>query len=314
MRDLLPTSTARRLHPGAAMNRPTIARAHLVASSRGGSGLVPGIAALAAEYPTVEIVCAPRPDPNDAIIGVDAWSSSRDFTSFDAAVAASTSDTITVCGAPTELARVAGEALTRWQRHIDRRNDVSQTRVFDDVLRAHAALHDVTKPLVMADLDHAIDTWQWMLRLDSHASLAAQLAALFHDVERLESEPDRRIEQHAPDYAAFKDKHAKRGSERAHEVLRGAGIDPATAVRVRELVASHERRCRDVEIDLLNDADALSFFSLNSSGYADYFGPEQTRKKVAYTLGRLGNRARARLAGVRLRPDVHEHLLRVEAA
>jgi hypothetical protein len=296
------------------MNRPTITRAHLVAPTRSGSVLLPGVAALAAEHPTVEIVCAPRPDASDAIIGVDAWSSARDFTPFDAAVGASTSPTITICGAPSELAAVAGQVLTRWQRHIDRRNEASHTPVFDAVLRAHAALHDVSKPLVKADLDHALDTWQWMLRLEPRASLAAQLAALFHDVERLESEPDRRIEQHAADYAAFKNKHARRGAEKAEEVLHATGVDPATAARVRELVASHEQRGRDGEIDLLNDADGLSFFSLNSSGYADYFGAEQTRKKVAYTLSRLGPRARARLESVRLRPDVRDHLLCVEAA
>jgi hypothetical protein len=296
------------------MKRPTIARVHLVASPRLGHGVVPGVAALAAEYPTVELVCAARPGATDAIVGVDAWSSARDFARFDATIEESTSDAVTICGAASELASVATEVLTRYQRHIDRRNAASSTLLFDEVLRRHAALHDVEKPLVKADLDHAIDTWQWMLRLDPDASLPAQLAALFHDVERLESEPDVRVEQHAPDYAAFKDSHAARGAEQAEEVLRAAGVAPVVAARAREIVASHERRGRDAEVDLLNDADALSFFSLNSAGYADYFGPEQTRKKVAYALRRLGADARERLGGVRLRPDVRAHLLCVEAA
>ena len=143
-----------------------------------------------------------------------------------------------------------------------------------------------------------------MLRLAPEASCAVQLAALFHDVERLESEADRRVEHHAPDYAAFKDAHASRGGERAREVLLAAGVDEVTASRVRTIVALHERRGHDPEIDLLNDADALSFFSLNSSGYADYFGPEQTKKKIAYTLARLSPSARRRLSAVKLRPDV----------
>ena len=58
------------------------------------------------------------------------------------------------------------------------------------------------------------------------------------------------------------------------------------------------------EISVLNDADALSFFSLNSAGYLDYFGLEQTRRKVAYTLGRLRPAARLHLVGIRLRPVV----------
>jgi hypothetical protein len=73
-------------------------------------------------------------------------------------------------------------------------------------------------------------------------------------------------------------------------------------------VAAHERQSSDAEIALLNDADALSFFSLNSSGYADYFGPEQTRKKVAYTWNRMREPARTKLASVHLRSDVKQML------
>ena len=93
------------------------------------------------------------------------------------------------------------------------------------VLRRHAALHDVEKPLVAADLDHAIDTWQWMLRLDPGASLRGAAGRAFHDVERLESEAGLRVEQHAPDYAAFKDSHAARGARAHREVLQDAGVD-----------------------------------------------------------------------------------------
>jgi hypothetical protein len=60
----------------------------------------------------------------------------------------------------------------------------------------------------------------------------------------------------------------------------------------------------DRDVALLNDADALSFFSLNSSGYADYFGPEQTRRKIAFSWNRMRPAARAKLPGIRLRDDV----------
>ena len=168
-------------------------------------------------------------------------------------------------------------------------------------------------PLVKADLDHAVDTWQWMLRLQPEVGLAPQLAALFHDVERLESEARERIEHRAPDYQTFKDAHAQKGAERTFEILVKAGVSSEEAERARDLVGRHERRAGDPEVLLLNDADALSFFSLNSPGYIDYFGVAQTRRKVAYTLSRLGPRAKERLDCVRLRPDV-ERLLREVAA
>src|SRR5205814_582070 len=83
---------------------------------------------------------------------------------------------------------------------------------FDKVLARHCELHDMNKPLVAADFDHARDTWRWVLRLAPHASLAVQVAALFHDVERLASESEARIEHRAADYEAFKKAHAAAGA------------------------------------------------------------------------------------------------------
>jgi hypothetical protein len=157
---------------------------------------------------------------------------------------------------------------------------------------------------VRADYAHALDVWQWTLRLEPSASFEAQLAALFHDIERLVSEDRVRIEHHARDYAAFKRSHARRGAEIAREVLLGIDLDARTADRVAELIASHEAPDADGERTLLNDADALSFFSLNSAGFADYYGMPHTRAKVAYTLARLSARGRAQLGALRLRADV----------
>lgn len=265
------------------------------------------------EHPAVAISLGDTVHPCDAVIDGAAWACVRDFSAFDEAVSRARTDAIVVHGAERELARTACEVLTRYQRHVERRNAASSLPVMNAVLRAHAELHDVMKPLVAADFDHALDTWQWMLRLEPHAPLAAQCAALFHDVERLESEAERRVEHLAPDYQAFKDTHAKRGAARAEIVLRDAGVDAPTASRAAEIIASHERRGHDPDVDLLNDADGLSFFSLNSPGYADYYGPEQTRRKIAYTLARIGEKARKRLELVRLRADVAAWLAEIAA-
>jgi hypothetical protein len=204
-------------------------------------------------------------------------------------------------------------ALTRCQRWMDRRNEASRGPLFDRVLAVHREAHDLAKPLVRADYDHALDTWQWLLRLAPDADLGTQLAALFHDVERLVSEADARVEHRASDYQTFKDAHAAHGAELAEALLDEAGIDAETRRRTARLIALHEQPPttddRDAEaVARLNDADALSFFSLNSVGYLDYFGPEQTRKKVAYTVRRLRPGARPHLGGMRLPPAVAREL------
>lgn len=216
---------------------------------------------------------------------------------------------LTIEGADRRLPAAAHEVLTRCQRFLGRKNQASTVPVFDRVLERHRALHDLSKPLVRADFDHALDTWQWMLRLAPGAGLALQIAALFHDIERLVTEADVRVEHRAADYQTFKDDHARRGAEMTEDLLAAAGVGAEMRWRVGRLVARHEQPPAPDDPDasdlgLLNDADALSFFSLNSPGYLDYYGPDQTRRKVAYTLARLRPEARERLRRLRLRPEI----------
>jgi hypothetical protein len=258
---------------------------------------------LRVEFPTIAFE---REVDGAPVIDGEHWAEATSFAPFDR-LAERAGGAIAIRGS----AKTALEVLTRYQRFIERRNVSSNDATFSTVLAAHRAIHDTTKPLVKADLDHALDTWQWMLRLEPSATAAAQLAALFHDIERLESEADARIEHRATDYQAFKDAHAATGAARTHTMLLALGVATDIALETRNLVANHERRRGNRQIDLLNDADALSFFSLNSAGYVDYFGPEQTKQKMRYTLGRLSLRARQRLPGVRLRPDVRALLAEV---
>jgi hypothetical protein len=215
---------------------------------------------------------------------------------------------VIVIGPHEALPRVAIELLTRCQRLVRRRNRHSTGRMFDAVLERHRAVHDLSLPLVQADYDHALDVWQWLLRLAPEASRAVQIAGLFHDIERLVSEPERRIEQHAADYQAFKDRHGVRGAELAATWLRELGLAPSLVADVVRLIAGHERRANEHDAALLADADALSFFSLNSAGFADYHDPEHTRMKVAYSLDRMRPSARRWLAHARLRADIRAML------
>jgi hypothetical protein len=198
------------------------------------------------------------------------------------------------------------QVLTRYQRLLRPARPPDETLA--PALHCHRSLFDLSKPLVRADYDHALDTWRWLLRLDPHASSALQLAALFHDIERLVSEADIRREHLAPNYEQFKQAHAHSGAMLAEKALLDAGITRQVAQRVRQLVERHETPSMDEELATLNDADSLSFFSLNSWGFAEYFGPKHTRTKVAFTLNRMRRPAQRRLGGLRYHPMV-ERLL-----
>jgi hypothetical protein len=249
------------------------------------------------------------------VLTAAAWRDERfDFWAFDRRL-----DALVARGEPLRVSAPAAlapvilsEIRTRGQRLAPRRTAQTTGAWFDRVLDAHRALHDLDRPLVRADYDHAIDAWQWAVRRDPEASAQVQLAVLLHDIERLASEADARVEHLAPDYQAFKDAHARAGATIARDLLAHAGVAGALADEVGALIAIHERPGDGPALRALNDADALSFFSFNSPGYLAYFGAAQARAKVAYTLARMSPPARRELAALRLPAEIRAAIAELE--
>ncbi len=294
----------------------------------------PSWKAIVAAFPHLALAAGGRGLPALAVTARDWTSPFFNLYDFDGRLDALAEEggpfAVTISDAAEEsLPRTACEVLTRCQRWGDRRNASSRTALFARVLSAHRAAHDLSKPLVRADYDHALDTWQWALRLAPDASLALQLAALLHDIERLESEADERRETgiagRRRDYQRYKDEHARRGAEIADRLLADAGAPAAVRQRTARLVAAHERRpdpgphsgphlgdsageTERLDLGTLNDADALSFFALNCAGYLDCHGAAAAGEKVAFTLRRLSAPSRRHLSGMRLPPEVAQAL------
>lgn len=279
---------------------------------------------LAREFPAIAMRLSSGPALPEVTIGLERWRRvSFDIQRFDADVGAAEQQgpfCLRIEGPEGEGGTLREgdlhavlEILTRYQRLAPRSNGWSRTEPFSRVLGLHRVMHDLRKPLIRADYDHAVDAWQWVLRLNPEASAAVQLAALFHDIERLRSEAEVRLEHLAADYEVFKIAHARTGAEMTQRALAAADLPKETVQRAAELVAEHERPGADPELSLLNDADALSFFSLNSWGFLGYYGLAHTARKVDYTLGRMGAVARARLPSFRYHPTV-ERLIGVALA
>lgn len=289
----------------------------IVAAKLDASELPEGVLhALERSYPQLKL-CPFNDASPTATIDVRDWSSGRTLLEFDRGVHRAEDRARESAGdvilrilpanqPPDRLLESCCQIVTRYQRLFLRTNQNSRGRLFRQLLERFAALHALEKPLVRADFDHALDVWQWTLTLEPGASCALQIAALFHDVERLSSEADQRVEQRASDYNAFKREHARKGAQWLLAELLGRRWPSEVSVRAHDLVQQHETPSQDAELICLNDADALSFFALNSEGYLAYFGREQTRKKVYYTLERMSDPALARLGSTRLPHLVRE--------
>jgi hypothetical protein len=256
-------------------------------------------------------------NPIEVVLDAEAWLDPQvDLLQFDRSVHAAEdagawrrSVRLRVSGADaTRRQRAQAQIELRYQRLSPDYNVFSNSSLFASVRACHRALHALDKPLVRADYDHALDVWQWTLRLSPQASLELQIAALFHDIERLESEADRRVEHTAADYLVFKQAHARRGASIVRQTLAPLPLPAERCDRVAQLVSSHEQPQQDAELALLNDADALSFFALNSPGFVRYYDAAHSAKKVAYTLSRMSAAARAWLPKIRLETKVAQLL------
>ena len=266
----------------------------------------PALGAVHDDFPTVELLRGPR-DPSLPTIAVGAWgAASAGGSAFSAVVedAATVGVLALRGGSPASVAATAWEVLTAFQRLVGRRNAASSGPCFERVLRAHGELFSSSRRAVAIERAHALDTWQWVLRVRPFATMAAQIAALFHDVERLASESGRCVEPLAPDVIAYKDAHARVGAAMTRAVLHRVGVDPEIVDRACDIVERHERGGSDEELRAVVDADALSFLSLGAAPWADELGGEAARRKVARTAARLGGRRRAVLARLPLRCDV----------
>jgi hypothetical protein len=270
------------------------------------------VAEVAAEFPTVTIVTAGPAAADERCVTVDlaAWAAPfADTGALDRRVASAEAQ------GPFGLRVVGGapqgcvELLTRYQRFVARRNRASKGALFDRILARHRALHDLAPAPARTDLDHALDAWQWLLRLDPDAGLAVQAAALFRDVERLESETRARFEHRTSSPDSFLDGRARRGAAIARAILAGAGVSASVLDRVAALVDTIERPGVDAERALLDEAAALSFLSHDCAGVVDAAGPVQGRLEIARALRRLGARGRSRLRSIRYRPDVRALVL-----
>jgi len=201
---------------------------------------------------------------------------------------------------------LALQVLTRYQHLLDRRNRRSSRAVFDQVLVRHRHLHELSNPIIRADHRHALDTWQWALRLDPEASTAVQLAALFHDVERAILDPEVRSEPAGVHLQASRDAHARASARLTRLWLASLDLDREVLRVAERLIEQHERPADSPEQAVLNQADALSFLSRGHESY----GLLGLADRVARALERLGPAAAAQLEQLRCAPAVEEQLAR----
>jgi hypothetical protein len=199
------------------------------------------------------------------------------------------------------LAEAALQLAIRFQRFDASTNPASATPFFQQILAAHEAMFDRRRPLVAAVHDHALDTWRWVLRLEPHASLSLQLAALLHDLDGHEGDPEAWA---AGDGAGARARATGDEERIVVNVLESLHTPRPLVERTRALVADLEgapsSQAVEPAVALLANADALSFFSLGAPGFARHFGLPHTARRVLHGVRRLDVEGHSWLARLKL--------------
>ncbi len=142
-------------------------------------------------------------------------------------------------------------------------------------------------------IPHLLRTVDWILHLDPYASEELLIAGVSHDIERSFPSPERDslVETASDGYLNQKylEEHRYRGAGiMYHFLLREDGA--SIAGRVSDLVTYHEVGGDD-EMDLLMDADSISFFETQTAHFllnnVDKVGVEKVRAKFKWMYDRI---------------------------
>ena len=127
--------------------------------------------------------------------------------------------------------------------------------------------------------------WDGLLKLKPDADDALKIAALGHDIERAIEERKVRREDYK-DYDEFKEAHASNSAKILAEIMKECNISKKLADDIVFLVCHHEtggtRR-----VDILRDADSISFFHVNLPYYFLRNGIEETKRRCLWGYKKL---------------------------
>jgi len=162
---------------------------------------------------------------------------------------------------------------------------------------------------VPEDPIHSKNTLEWLLKLMPDADESLKIAALGHDIERaIEKRKVRR--QDYKDYDVFKDAHALNSANVLAEIMQACDIDKKMIDKVFFLVRHHETGGTD-RVDILKDADSISYFEVNLPLYFVRNNLKETKRRCLWGYKRLSDEGKKIVAELNYQNKETESLLKV---
>ncbi len=143
----------------------------------------------------------------------------------------------------------------------------------------------IKKSPVPEDPIHSKNTLEWLLKLMPDADEAFKIAALGHDIERAIEE--RKVKRNDyRNYGEFKHDHALNSAKILVEIMKQCNVNQELIDKVFFLVQNHEIG-GNKKVDLLRDADSISFFHVNLPHYFARNTVEETKRRFLWGYKKL---------------------------
>ncbi|RZN14859.1 MAG: DUF4202 family protein [Methanosarcinales archaeon] len=166
----------------------------------------------------------------------------------------------------------------------------------------------IDKSLVPEDPIHSKNTLEWLLKLEPNADDALKIAALGHDIERA-IEEQKVIRKDYISYDDFKKAHALNSAKILKEIMVECNVGKELINDVFFLVSSHETG-GNRRVDVLRDADTISFFHVNLPYYSVRNDAEETKVRCLWGYNKLSDNLKKVVANFRYKDKEIEFILR----
>ena len=157
------------------------------------------------------------------------------------------------------------------------------------------------------DPNHSKFTLKWVLKLKPDVDDALKISALGHDIDRA-IEKRRIKKENFSSYEDYKREHAKESAKIICEILGKYNFDNEFIEKVRFIIQNHEFGGSE-EVDILKEADSLTFFNWDIYYYIKDKGVEKTKDKIKFMYKRLSDKAKGLVKEIKFKDEEIEDLV-----
>lgn len=190
-------------------------------------------------------------------------------------------------------------------------------KIIDDLCDRNLFRNTEIQQGVEGEKKHAITVLGWVEKLKPNPSVALQIAALFHDVDRLITPGEGggfKGDRNSKEYLVHKKAHAKRSAVYAYKMLKEFNLEEKDIGRTVFLIEHHDdtleeiERYKDRDLEILVTADSFSWFSTTGVNLLKAEGVERTKDKLRFILSKTPKFALKLLPQVKIENPVLENL------